>query len=113
MLAVNHLFAVAVKQAGSDRPKLQLEKEAAAAKIKVVAVRAKDPVKDQVVDMENQVVNRGLLLPAINTKEALRVPGVSVKGQESAFEEVKLVQLRRAVGTVEVSKLPKLGEPGW
>ena len=89
-----------------------MEKEVAAARIGVVVKRAKDPAKDQVVDMENQVVSRGPLLPAINTKEALRVPGASAKDQESALEEAKLVQLRRAVGTVKVSKLPKLEEPG-
>ena len=83
-----------------------MEKEAAAARIRVVVKRAQDPVKDQVVDMENQVVSRGLLLPAINTKEALRVPGASVSDQENDLEEAKLVQLRRAVGTVKESKIP-------
>ena len=78
----------------------------------MVVERGKDPAKDQVVDMENQVVSRGLLLPAINTKEALRVPGASVSVQENALEEAKLVQLRRAVGTVKESKLPILEELG-
>jgi hypothetical protein len=90
VLAVNHLFALAVKQADSERPQLQVEKEAAAAKIKVVVKRVKDPAKNQVVDMENQVVSRGLLLPAINTKEALRVPGASVSDQESILEATQL-----------------------
>ena len=93
---VNLLFAHAVGIRDSEwLKKLFKAKEAAVAKIKVAAVKAKDPVKDQVVDMENQVVSRGLLLPAINTKEALRVPGASVSDQESALEATQLPILRR------------------
>ena len=84
------MFALAVRQVDSKKPQLRVEKKAAAARIGVVEKRAKDPVKDQVVDMENQVVSRGLLLPAINTKEALRVPGASVSDQENALEATQL-----------------------
>jgi hypothetical protein len=93
VLAVNHLFALAVKQNNSKRPQLQVKKGAAAAKIKVVVKRGKDPTKDQVVDMGSQVVSRGLLLPAINTKEVPRVPGASISGQENVLEETELLLL--------------------
>jgi hypothetical protein len=42
------------------------------------------------VDMENKGVSRGLLLPAINTNEALRVPGASVSDQKSIIDATKL-----------------------
>ena len=68
-----------------------MEKEAATERIRVVKKKwTKNPVKDQVVDMENQVVSRGLLFPAINTKEALRVPGASLGDQESILEATQL-----------------------
>ena len=67
-----------------------MEKKAAATRIRVVEINAKNPVKHQVVNMGNRVVSHGLLLPAINTKEALRVPGASLGDQESILEATQL-----------------------
>jgi len=67
-----------------------VETEVAAAKIGVVVKRGKDLVRDLVVDMENQVVNHGLLHPAINTREALRAPGAPINDKESVLKAIQL-----------------------
>jgi hypothetical protein len=94
--AVNLLFAHAAGIRDSAQlKKLFKAKVAAVAKTKVAAVKAKDTVRDQVADMENQVVNLLPLLPAINTKEILKVPGASASDQESALEATLLPILQR------------------
>jgi len=70
-----------------------VETEVAAAKIGVVVKRARDPARDQMVDMENQVVN-GLHRPAINTREALRAPGAPINDKESVLEAIQLPMLK-------------------
>ena len=86
--AVNLLFAHAAGIRDSAQPKnLFKAKVAAVAKIKVAAVKAKDTVRDQVADMENQVVNLIPRLPAINTREAPRVPGMFSRDKVNALEE--------------------------
>ena len=67
-----------------------METEVAAARIGVVVKRARDPARDQMVDMENQVVNHGLPRPAINTREALRAPGAPINDKESVLKAIQL-----------------------
>ena len=61
--------------------------------MRVVVKKGKDPVKGQVVDTGNQVVSPGPLLPAISTKEALRVPGAPISDQENVLEATRLPML--------------------
>jgi len=83
----------------------------------VEAVKAEDPVRDQVVDTGSQVESHGLHRPTNSTKEALKAIGVAIRDQGSALEETKLVPLaygspsdgaqRKAIRTERVSKLYK------
>jgi hypothetical protein len=66
-----------------------VEKEAAAARMRVVVKKGKDPVKGQVVDTGNQVVSPGLLFPAMSTKEALRAPGAPINDKESVLKAIQ------------------------